>query len=98
MAIEKKESCGNVFRDMGFSEREADNLKLRAELMIEIEKYIKKNKLTQTEAAKRFKIDQPRLNKLLKGHIELFTIDKLVSLLSNVDIKITFVRDEKKAA
>ncbi len=31
MAIERKESCGNVFRDMGFSEREADNLKLRAE-------------------------------------------------------------------
>ncbi len=98
MAIEKKESCGNVFKDMGFSEREADNLKIRAELMIEIEKYIKENKLTQSEAAKHFKVDQPRLNKLLKGHIELFTIDKLVSLLSNVNIKVTFIRDDEKAA
>lgn len=44
---------GNVFRDLGFSAEEAQNLRLRSELMIEIEDFVKASGLTQKEAAKR---------------------------------------------
>jgi len=81
-------SSGNVFSDMGFSNSEAENLKIRSQLMIQIGKYIKNHKLTQAKAAERLGIDQPRLNKLLKRRIELFTIDKLVSMLSKINIKV----------
>ena len=81
-------SSGNVFKDLGFSGAEAENLKIRSELMIQIIKYVKNHKLTQIKAAERLGIDQPRINKLLNGHVELFTIDKLVTMLVNINIKV----------
>ena len=57
--------------------------------MLKVERYIKKHHLTQTVAAKTFGIDQPRMNKLLKGRIDLFTVDKLISLLARVNIKVS---------
>ncbi|MEM9242885.1 MAG: helix-turn-helix transcriptional regulator [Pseudomonadota bacterium] len=88
MTKQRIKSSGNVYADMGFSHAEAEHLKIRSELVIAIEKYIAHHHLTQTEAAKRFGINQPRLSKLLSGHIELFTIDKLVDMLANVDVKV----------
>ena len=43
---------GNVFRDIGFSKDEAENLKLRAELMMRIEDYYEKSGMTQAQAAR----------------------------------------------
>lgn len=34
MAIKVRRSSGNVFRDLGFPREEAENLKIRADLMI----------------------------------------------------------------
>ena len=89
MNRQKTKSTDNVFKDIGFDAEEAENLKLRSQLMIRIEQYIQKKKLTQAAAAKAFRIDQPRLNKLLKGRIDLFTVDKLIALLSRVGIKVS---------
>lgn len=79
----------NVFSDLGFDSAEASSLKLRSELMLAIKKYIKTNQLTQVQAAKIMGVDQPRINKLLAGHIELFTIDKLVIMLKRAKIHVT---------
>jgi predicted XRE-type DNA-binding protein len=81
-------SSGNIFSDIGFNKAEAENLKIRSELMIRIEKYIKDSDLTQVEAANNLGIDQPRLSKLLKGRIDLFTIDRLIEMLTNVEISV----------
>ena len=56
----------NVFRDLGFPEDEAQNLMLRAELALRIERLVKASGLTQQEAAKNLGITQPRLNQLLQ--------------------------------
>ena len=77
----------NIFEDLGFDKAEAENLKIRAELMMQVKRYIKKNNLTQKEAALRFGVDQPRISKLMAGKIELFTIDLLIQMLAKVDIK-----------
>ena len=44
-------SGGNVFEDLGFDAAEAENLKLRAQLMRELEMLIHDKRLTQSEAA-----------------------------------------------
>lgn len=36
--------------------------------------------------------DQPRINKLLKGNIDLFTIDALVKMLDKVGVKMELKR------
>ena len=90
------EGSDNVFRDIGFGEVEAENLKLRSDLMIRIEKYVKQSDLTQAEAARELCITQPRLNQLLKGKIQLFSLDALVNMLAGAGMRVTM--SVKKAA
>ena len=87
---------GNVFLDVGFAKDEAENLKLRATLMMRVEDFYRRSGMTQSEGAKRLGVTQPRLNALLKGKIGLFSLDALVNMLAragmSVEIKV------KKAA
>lgn len=79
---------GNVFRDLGFPEGEAQNLLLRTDLMIKIEQLIKKSGLIQSEAAKLLGITQPRINDLLKGRIEKFSLDALVNMIARAGMEV----------
>lgn len=47
-------SSGNVFADLGFEEAEAEHLRIRSSLMIQVSKLIEDRNLTQAEAAKLF--------------------------------------------
>jgi len=76
------QSSGNVFQDLGFSTREAENLKLRAELMITLRELIHSNGFTQAQAARMFGVTQPRVSDLVRGKIDLFSIDCLVNMLA----------------
>lgn len=86
----------NVFRDLGFPEAEAQNLLLRADLVVHIRKAITKLGLTQADAAKRAGITQPRMNDLIKGRTHKFTLDALVNVAAHLgySVKLTL----KKAA
>ena len=72
----------NIFDELGL--HDAENLKLRAQLMMEVRRYFEESGLTQVAAAKAMKTTQPRLNNVLKGKIEKCTIDRLVQMLSEV--------------
>jgi predicted XRE-type DNA-binding protein len=74
----------NVFRDLGFPEAEAQNLLLRADLVVHIRKVIEKLGVTQAEAAKRAGITQPRMNDLVKGRTQKFTLDALVNVAASL--------------
>lgn len=78
----------NVFRDIGFAEDEAQNLLLRTDLMIAIERYIRKAGLSQTEAAKMLGITQPRLSDLFRHRIERFSLDALVILAAKAGLSV----------
>lgn len=94
LKIEK--GSGNVFLDLGFPPEEAQNLLVRADLMVEVERYVKQSGLTQKEAAKRLGITQPRLNDLLRSKIQKFSLDALVNMLSRVGRRVSV--KVKKAA
>ena len=79
---------GNVFRDLGFPEGEAQNLLLRTDLIIKIEQLIKKSGLIQSEAAKVLGITQLRINDLLKGRIEKFSLDALVNMVASAGMEV----------
>lgn len=74
----------NVFRDLGFPEAEAQNLLLRADLVVHSRKVIEKLGVTQAEAAKRAGITQPRMNDLIKGRTQKFTLDALVNVAASL--------------
>lgn len=74
----------NVFRDLGFDEAQAQNLLLRADLVVHIRKVIDKLGVTQAQAAELAGITQPRMNDLLKGRTHKFTLDALVNVASRL--------------
>ena len=74
-------SSGNVFRDLGFDASEAENLRLRSQLMIELERLIHDSRLTQNEAAELLGVQQSRVSDLVRGKIDRFSIDTLVNRL-----------------
>ena len=59
---------------------EAANLRARADLMRQIAGIVKESGWTQSEAARRCGITQPRINELLRGRISRFSLDPLNSL------------------
>jgi len=87
---------GNVFRDIGFGKDDAENLKLRAELMMRIEDHYGKSGMTQAQAAKALGLTTPRLNALLKGRITLFSLDALVNIATRAGLSVRLL--VKKAA
>jgi predicted XRE-type DNA-binding protein len=91
--VKMVQGSDNVFRDLGFPEDEARNLALRSELMIRIEEFVETSEMTQSRAAARLGLTQPRLNALLKGKIQQFSLDALVNAATraglHVELRIT---------
>lgn len=80
--------CNNVFEDLGFKSDEAVNLKIRTDLILDLQRYIKKHKWTQQEAANFFNETQPRISNLMNGDIERFSIDKLVQMIVKTGMQV----------
>ncbi|NYT80646.1 XRE family transcriptional regulator [Alcaligenaceae bacterium] len=86
--IEVEVSSGNVFADLGLPD--ADKLKIKSGLTIEIAKAIRERGLTQAEAAKRMGLTQPKVSSLLHGEFSNFSERKLMDCLNRLgyDIEI----------
>jgi predicted XRE-type DNA-binding protein len=91
MKLKVTRSTGNVFRDVGFSRREAEHLRVRADLLIGLQSAIKKRGLTQAATAKLLGVHPPRVSDLMRGRIELFSIETLIDLLSRLGMSVKLV-------
>ncbi|MBN9476746.1 MAG: transcriptional regulator [Bordetella sp. SCN 67-23] len=80
------ESSGNVFIDLGFDPAQAEVMKLRAEVMIRTAQRLKEQGWTQAEAARHLGITQPRVSRLIKGKIEDFSLDMLLTLAARAGL------------
>jgi predicted XRE-type DNA-binding protein len=86
--IEVETSSGNVFADLGLPN--ADKLKIKSGLVIEITKAVRKLGLTQQDAAKRMGITQPKLSGMMRGDFSNLSERKLMDCLNRLgyDIEI----------
>lgn len=87
---------GNVFADIGFAKGEAENLKLRAELMMRIEDCCRKSGAPQAAMAESLGLTPSRFNALLKGKIGLFSLGALVNIATRAGLSVRLL--VKKAA
>jgi predicted XRE-type DNA-binding protein len=65
------------------------NLKLRSELMVQVNEKLRSMGITQTEASKILCITQPRVCALLKGKIESFRLDSLIDIAHRLDLNVS---------
>lgn len=87
--IEVEEGSGNVFADIGLPNPEERLAK--AGLAIRISEAIHSRRLTQTQAARVLKIDQPKISRLLRGQLSGFSTERLMHFLTLLgrDVEIT---------
>ncbi|MBQ7625762.1 MAG: XRE family transcriptional regulator, partial [Rhodocyclaceae bacterium] len=70
------------------------NMKLRSALMISLKQHVTRAGLNQTQAAKLFGVTQPRVSDLLRGKINLFSLDALVVMAAAAGLHVEMrVRD-----
>jgi len=87
----------NVFEDLGFEAEEAANLKVRADLMLDLRRYIEDKGWTQEQAASFFGETQPHIGNLINGEISCFSVDQLINMLTRAGMQVK-VNVERKAA
>ena len=85
-------SSGNVFIDLGYSPDEAAILQMRADLMVDLRKFIKAKKLTQARAAEILGVSQSRVSDLIRGKWERFSLEMLITLASRAGMHVTLKR------
>lgn len=83
------ESSGNVFSDLGFPPEEAAILRMRADLMADLRKFVEKKGLTQVEAAKTFGVSQSRVSDLVRGKWEKFSLEMLITLATRAGMRVS---------
>ena len=99
MVAKVRRSSGDVFQDLGFGTEEAAHLRIRATLMARLRKLIEARGFTQADAARFFGVTQPRISDLVRGKIDLFSIDTLVDMLSKAQYRVSVVvRQDKRVA
>lgn len=86
----------NVFADLGFSSREASELRVKAELTRQIVNRIKHLGLTQVQASERLRISQPDVSKLKSGKVTGYSSDRLMALLNALEVDVVIVVRPRK--
>ena len=98
MRSKRTNGTRNVFEDLGFDSAEATILEIKAKLQIGLELEITKRSLTQVEAAKLLCISRPSLNRLLNGHLDGVSIDKLVGMHARLGRTVSIKSAKKRSA
>ena len=81
-------SSGNIFLDLGFPAHEASVMLLRAQLAEALRRWIEREHLTQAQAAKRLGVAQPRVSEIVRGKVDLMSLDYLVGLCAKAKVEV----------
>jgi predicted XRE-type DNA-binding protein len=79
----------NVWDALEDSSNAAESMKARAAILMRIEKTVRSWEISQSEAARRLGITQPRVNDLLRGKIDKFSLDSLFDLATHAGLKVS---------
>jgi predicted XRE-type DNA-binding protein len=80
MSKAKTDTFASVWDAIADTAQERANLRVRSDLMSKLTVIVEENGWTQTEAATRCGLTQPRINDLLRGRLSRFSLDALVNI------------------
>ena len=84
----KKQRFASVWDAIEPTSSEAASMKARAEMMIAIRETVAAWGVTQAAAAKKLGLTQPRMNDLLRGRINKFSLDALMNLATRAGLAV----------
>jgi predicted XRE-type DNA-binding protein len=84
--VDVHRGSANVFADLGLAD--AEKLKIKTGLVVEIRKAIRNQALTQQEAAKRMGLTQPKVSDMMRGDFANLSERKLMDCLTRLGFDI----------
>ena len=78
----KSQTFTSVWDAIEDTPQAAASMKARSTLLMELSNVIQKRGMTQAEAAEFFGVTQPRISDLMRGKIDLFSLDTLMNMAS----------------
>lgn len=84
----KQKAYASVWDAIESSPAAAANMKARSRLMLAIQTTVESWRITQTAAAKRLGLTQPRMNDLVRGRISKFSLDALVEIATRAGLSV----------
>jgi phage-related protein/predicted XRE-type DNA-binding protein len=88
IGMTRTSTFANVWDAIEDSPEEAATMTMRSNVMIAIKDQVRSWNTTQANAARRLAITQPRLNDLLNGKINKFSLDTLLTLATRAGLKV----------
>ena len=83
-----KQQYASVWDAIEATPAEAENMKLRSELMMALKSHLTRTGMSQAQAAQLFGVTQPRISDLMRGKINLFGLDALVNMAAVAGLRV----------
>ena len=84
----KAQTFANIWDALEDSPEDAATMTMRSNVMTIVTATIRGWNATQAQAARRLGITQPRLNDLMRGKINKFSLDTLLTLATRAGLKV----------
>lgn len=84
----KTQTFDSVFDAISDTPEQAENMKIRARLMSVLNSWIEIQGYSQAEAAAVLGVTQPRISELARGKIQVFSVDKLISMMAHAGMHV----------
>ena len=78
--MKKEARFASVWDAIEDTPQQAASMRARSSLMMELENIIKRRDMSQVQAATLFGVTQPRVSDLMRGKINLFSLDCLMDM------------------
>jgi predicted XRE-type DNA-binding protein len=78
--------------------KEAASLKARAAVANALIEELERNSMTQSRAAMLLGVTQPRISDLMRGRLELFSLDTLVDMAGRAGFRVGITLSRRRAA
>lgn len=76
----EKKRFASVWDAIEDTPQEAASMRARSDLMMNLAEVIRQQGMTQAQAASLFGVTQPRISDLMRGKVNLFSLDTLIDM------------------
>lgn len=94
----KRKRFASIWDAIENSAADAASMKLRAEIANQVIERVRAWKLTQSKTAALLGVTQPRISDLMRGRLNLFSLDSLVDMADRAGLRTSLVFRPKRAA
>lgn len=82
----EKKRFASVWDAIENTPQEAASMRARSDLMMNLAEVIRQQGMTQAQAASLFGVTQPRISDLMRGKVNLFSLDPLIDMAATAGI------------